>query len=242
MSLMARKQAPELATKAEDPAFPRFNRFPLEIRRMIWKQALPPPIPRILVYKLTTFSRWDPETKDWNATDGPPTVPIPPPALLHPTQESRAFALEHVRIRKAKKARTRFVAPSAYHHITLFVHKWHFPSFVDVYMATTPSAARHLVFDHDVYRAIARMDPFLWLGASHISWDDFSYATHRCRGLRSVALTELDRRLDAEAEGDREPRGYYRAVPGAEVVECMEGDVEGLGTELDGREGPDSIP
>jgi hypothetical protein len=150
---MAHKRASK-SHMAEDTAFPLFNRFPWEIRRMLWEQALPPPIPQVLIYKPTTFPRWDPETEKWDATDGPPTVPILPPLILHATQESRACASEHVLIRKAKNGRTRSVVPRAYHHIVsrpsnrdtgaLFVHEAHFPCFMSVYMETTPSAARPL--------------------------------------------------------------------------------------------------
>lgn len=114
-------------------------------------------------------------------------------------------------------------------------------------MATTPSAARHLVFDIDVYGVIGGMDtyPRLWLGFPHIGWLHFRSAVDRCHGLRSVALAELDRcdgRLDAEAEGDREPRGYYRAVPDAAAMARREGGAEELGAELSGAEGPDGTP
>ena len=192
---------------------------------MVWEQALPPPIPQVLIYKPTTFPGWDPETEKWDVTDGPPTVPILPPAILHATQESRACALEHVvLIRKAKKARTRSVAPRAYHHIVsrpfnrdadaLSVHEAHFPCFMSVYMETTPSAARHLVFDVDICNGLGRY-------YDGPSWYDFPpVAARKCRGLRSVALAGLSRcddRLHTEAEGDREPRGCYRVLPDAEA-------------------------
>lgn len=252
---IARKRAPKSITENENSCFPRFNLFPWEIRHMIWAEALPAPIPQVLIYKPTTFPRWDPETKDWDPRDGPPTIPILPPAILHATQESRACALEHVLVRKAKKARTRCVAPSAYHHIVcrpfnrdtdaLFVHKWHFPAFVEAYMATTPSAARHLIFDLDLYGVDGGMSPFFWLGASHIGWRDFTYQTDRCHGLRSVALAKLTRcygRLNAHAEGDGEPRGYYRAVPDPWAAAWFDGVGEELGADLSGAGGPGGTP
>lgn len=246
---MARKRAPKSITENESPGFPRFNLLPWEIRHMIWTEALPAPIPQVLIYKSTTFPRWDPGTKDWDATDGPPTIPILPPAILHATQESRACALEQILVRKVKKARTRCVAPSAYHHIVsrpfnrdmdaLFVHEEHFPAFKDIYMNTTPSAARHLLFDVDIH------DRDGWYYGDGIWYDLPAMASKKCRGLRSVAVVGLgrcDSRLDAEAVLEREPRGYYRAVPDAEAVAWQEGLGQALKDEFRGHKSSDGIP
>lgn len=216
---MASLEASKSSAENEGPAFSRFNQLPWEIRRMVWEHALPAPIPQVLIYKPTTFPKWNPKTKDWDATDGPPTIPILPPAILHATQESRDFALEHVVVRKSKKYRTRSVRPDVYHHIVsrpfnrdidaLFVHQVHFRAFTRVYMATTPWAARHLLFDDNIF-----------------DWDGFELgggwfydfplvASKKCRSLRSASLVRLgrcDSRLDNRAKGDYEPRGCYRAV------------------------------
>lgn len=218
---MARRKAPKTNITDGDPVFPRFNLFPWEIRRMVWEQALPPPIPQALIYKPADFPRWDPKTETWDATDGPPTIPIPPPALLHTTEESRAFVLEHVLIRKVKKARTRCAAPSAYHHIVsrpfnrdtdaLFVHEEHFPAFLGEYMASTPWAARHLVFDADIFYYGDQTH------APNVGWFEFSPLADRCRGLWSVALVELrrcDARLDAGAVAEEcDPGGGGTTAP-----------------------------
>lgn len=242
---MASKQASNLPTKDNGPCFAFFNHLPWELRRMVWEEALPPPIPQILIYKPTTFPRWNAKTNTWNATDGLPTIPIPPPALLHTTQESRAFALERVHIRKVKKAPTRCTAPSAYHHIVsrlfdrdadaLFIHEEHFPAFVDIYMASTPQVARHLVFDADIFRER------IWTWGPDIGWYNFmDREEERQSHVRSVAVVELrrcDSRLDAEAVGDRVARGYYRAVPDAEAVAWRERLDEDLAQDFRGWDG-----
>lgn len=208
---------------------------------MVWEEALPPPIPQVLIYKPITFPRWNVKTNTWDATDGPPTIPIPPPALLQTTQESRAFALERVHICKVKKAPTRCTAPSAYHHIVsrpfdrdadaLFIHERHFPAFVGGYMTCTPQMARHLVFDADIFHDRD------WTSAPYSGWDRFWVRAKVHRGhLRSVAVVELrrcDGRLDAEAMGDRAPRGYYRAVPDAEAAAWREGLDEELAEDFE---------
>ena len=180
----------------------------------------------------------------------PPTVPIPPPALLHKIQESCAFALEHVLIRKVKKAPTRSLAPSAYHHIVsrpfnrdkdaLFIHEAHFQDFVDTYMETTPSVARHLVFDVDIYHARG-----YWYGEDTARWPDFQIpAGEKWRGLRSVSFVGLGRcenRLHAEACGERESRGYYRAVADSEAVAWLEYLGQALKKGFECRRGPESL-
>lgn len=245
---MASKEASKATTENEVPAFSRFNQLPWELRRMVWEQALPAPIPQVLIYKPTTFPKWDPKTNDWDATDGPPTIPILLPAILHATQESRAFALEHIIVRKSKKYRTRSVRPDVYHHIVsrpfkrdtdaLFVHQVHFRAFTRVYMATTPWAARRLLFDDAVY------DDGFALGDG-VLYDFPLAASQKCRDLRSVSLVRLgrcDSRLDNSAKGDYEPRGCYRAVPDLVAFEELEDLVWSLENQFLYHKDPDFVP
>lgn len=231
----------------ETPAFSRFNNFPWEIRRMVWEEALSPTVPQVLTYKASTFPRWDHTANTWGADDGPPWIPIPPPALLHTNAEARAFALEHVRIRTEKKLPTRSRAPNSYHRMVtrafdrdidaLFVHETHFRAFMGVYMRRTPFAARHLIFDSDLFAP--RRD---WYDL----WDHFvGEAAERCRGLRSVTLADLSRcagALDARAFGDCTARGYYRIVTDVEAAGRYKRLGEELRQQFEGLMGPDGVP
>lgn len=246
---MADKRASKLPTKDDGPAFPLFNRLPWEIRHMIWEQALPRPIPRVLTYEFSTFPKWDPKTNTWDATDGPPRFPIPPPALLHATKESRDFALKHVSVREkifwgpTPLEPSRVVSRPFDREIdALFVHRLHFNAFVEVYMATTPWLARHLVLDHRVYTT--RPNPFS--GAWDGSWDDFMTAVDKVgRCLQSIAVVSpynCDRVLSHAAFPDAVPKEYYGAVPDINAMKRRHYILERLAAEFRGRQGPDGVP
>lgn len=245
---MADKRASKLPAEDDGPVFPLFNRLPWELRHMIWKHALPRPIPQILVYESSTFSKWDPKKNTWDAT-GPPSLPIPPPALLHATKESREFALEHVSVRKDglwgpnPHQRFRIVSRPFDREIdALFIHKLHFIAFVDVYMATTPWMARHLVLDDRIYKA--RRHPFS--GAWDSTWDNFKTAADGMgRDLRSIALAapnDCDSILMVAAFPDWVVKEYYRAVPWRNGMMPRDRMCERLAAELRGRQRPDGVP
>lgn len=248
---MADNRASKLPAKDDGPIFPLFNRLPWELRQMIWKHALPRPIPQILVYGLSTFSKWDPKKNTWDATDGPPRVPIPPPTLLHATHESREFTLKHVSIREE-----RHWGPSPYEWIrvvsrpfdrerdAIFIHNLHFKDFVKVYMATTPWAARHLVLDRRIYKTYYHPMPSLRFWGC--SWVDFkSEAQKVCRSLRSIALAapnSCDDFLALAAFPDGVETRYYHAVPDGKAMAGRNRMCERLAAEFRGIQGPDGVP
>lgn len=241
---MADKGASELATEDNGHTFPLFNRLPWEIRHGIWEQALPSPTPQVLVYKPSTFSAWDPTTNTWDTTDGPPRVPIPPPALLHATHESRKFVLENVVVREERHnglyphKRHRVVSrPFDRETDALYIHRENFDAFMEVYMATTPWAARHLVFDILIYQIRHRF-PEYWA----YCWDDFDSAVDSlgCY-LRSIALSALyrcDLLLSHEAIHDGVVKGYYRTVPDGVATAWREDYCERLAAEFRDHQGP----
>lgn len=216
---------------------------------MIWKQALPRPIPQVLAYKSETFPKWDPKTKTWDATDGPPRVPIPPPALLHATQESRKFALEHVLVREDKpygpnshKIHRVVSRPFDREKDALYIHPILFGDFIKVYMATTPWAARNLLFDRMIYpRGRRALSGFL-----NRSWDVFEPADDSVgRGLRSVALvaaSNCEYLLTFEIMHVGAVKGYYRAVPDEEKMAHRQTMCERLAAEFRRRQGPNGVP
>lgn len=245
---MASTRSSSATTKDDGPVFPLFNRLPWEIRQMIWEQALPRPIPQVLTYKLSTFPKWDPNTNTWDATDGPPRVPIPPPALLHTTQESRKLALEHVIVRKEEHYGTNlyhrhYVVSRPFDRDTdsLFIYRCHFDDFIKVYMATTPWAARHLVFDLFIFCFLRSS-----VTSMRCTWDDFESAADRaCRGLRSLSLVNIgkwDIKQALDIFSSQAVKGYYRTVPDAEAMELWEGMGERLGAEFSRRQGPNGVP
>lgn len=219
--------APKVATTSDSPVFTLFNYLPWELRHVIWEQALPPSIPQVMIYKPATFPKWDPGTNTWDAIDGPPTVPIPPPTLLHTTHESRKFALKHVLIREVPKAPTRSPAPTAFHRIVsrpfnrdtdaMFIHDRYFLDFVEMYKTTRPEAARHLIFHRITFQKRRVLSPLTLTSP----WHDFiSVADGSSRGLRSVNWVRwglLDFSLMNEALGEWEERSYYRGVPEMEI-------------------------
>lgn len=230
----------------DGPVFLLFNRLPWELRHKIWEHALPCPIRQVLVYNSRTFPKWDPRTGTWDATDGPPRVPIPPPALLHATQESRKFALKHVSVREeshwepSPHERRRIVRrPFDPEMDALFIHSLHFNAFLEVYMATTPWAARHLVLDLWIFRT--RPHPFS--GVTDSSWDKFKAAVDRVgRGLRSIALAAPGSGELRGLPADVVAKGYYRAVPDKKPTSRQNRAGVRLAGELRGRQGPDGVP
>lgn len=247
--VMADKRASNFPTRDDGLVFHFFNRLPWELRHMIWQHALPRPIPQVLVYESSTFSKWDLKTKTWDATDGPPSFPIPPPALLHATKESREFALKHVSVREEglwgpdPRERFRIVSRPFDREIDgLFIHKLHFNAFVDVYMATTPWVARHLVLDNRIYRYRRHTFRGVW----NSRWDDFKTETDRMgRGLQSIALAapnSCDMFLSLAAFPDPVAKEYYGAVPDSKTMKRRHYIFEGLAAEFRGRQGPDGLP
>lgn len=246
---MADKRALKLSTMDDGPVFLLFNRLPWELRHMIWKQALPRPIPQVLAYKSETFPKWDPKTNTWDATDGPPRVPIPPPALLHATQESRKFALEHVLVHEDKpfgldshRIHRVVSRPFDREKDALYIHPILLIDFIEVYMATTPWAARHLLFDGIIYTSCRRgFSRFL-----NRSSDVFESADDRVgRGLRSVALvapSSCDHLLTLEIMHVGAVKGYYRAVPDEEAMAQGNSKCERLAAAFRGRQGPNGVP
>lgn len=88
------------ASNNDTRTFHQFIDLPLEIRRMIWEDSLPPVVPEVLVYRWKNFYRGDDDdTEDEEELDLRPTVEIDFPVILHACRESRAVALEHVLIR-----------------------------------------------------------------------------------------------------------------------------------------------
>lgn len=246
---MADKRAPTLPSRDDCPVFRLFNSLPWELRQLIWEHALPRPIPQVLVYEPSTFSKWDPKMSAWDATDGPPRIPIPPPALLHATQESRKFALKHVSVREESHSgsspheRRRTVSrPFDRETDVLFVHTSHFDTFVEVYMTTTPWAARHLVLHPWIFRT----RPHPSSGVRDSSWHKFKTATDRAgRGLRSIALAapdSCDSLLCLGAFPDVVTKGYYRAVPDKNAITRRDRTGVRLAAEFRGRQGPDGVP
>lgn len=128
-----------------DPAvtFPRFMDMPLEVRRMVYKEAMPPVVPQVQIYHSETFPRWDQERGDWLQDDEPLTVAVTIPAILHVCAESREFALEHVQIRRLKKKAANRDDADSHHHVVcrlfnkktdvIFIHPKHFWKSTEVF-------------------------------------------------------------------------------------------------------------
>lgn len=111
--------------------------------------------PQVLIYDPKTFPAWNAKSGCWSEKDGPPSVAVGIPALLHVCRESRQFALEHVYIRRLKKKDTRKRNPDAYHHIIsrpfdvekdqIFVHPTVSGPFFRRVVKNTPWLAQNLI-------------------------------------------------------------------------------------------------
>ncbi|KAL1861715.1 hypothetical protein Daus18300_008684 [Diaporthe australafricana] len=157
-----------------DMGFPRFKTFPCELRRMIWKEALPPEHPQVLIW-------------NYERSADQLFVPILPPAILHACQESRNVALEHVRIAKLDKNEFRNLPhKDACHHVVfrpfapetdhIYINFVRNKSFIDSFLNKHPLLAQNLIIDE----ISIRLDIF--------SWDHFMNAAANNPNLKSIGV------------------------------------------------------
>lgn len=149
-----------------DMGFPRFKTFPYELRRMIWKEALPPEHPQVLI--------WSYETSADQLF-----VPILLPAILHACQESRDVALEHVRVAMLAKNEFRNLPhKDACHHVVfrpfapetdhIYINSARINIFIDSFLNKYPLLAQNLIIDEiSMCLNISSLDHFMNAAANN---------------------------------------------------------------------------
>lgn len=183
--------------------FPQFIFLPIELRRMVYEQTMPPIVRQVLIYNPKKFPAWDARHGRWRKKDGPPTVPVKVPPILHVCKESRDFALEHVHICQEKKKGTRKRNADAYHHIVcrpfdverdyIFVHHKYLVHFVKKVMKAIPWFIKRLIFMVEDFLRADLWDEDLVGRRSRGTlgtWCDFIDAAQQCTDFTSMNMVQ----------------------------------------------------